>query len=105
MDQYQTAFSLMSREDVTKKLQEADRKKQVKMALQGIQTRWMCQNCTFVNDMNDLSCAVCELGWTGQRECPRDKWACQYCSFFNQKSDFYCEVCNRAKPDLTNLRL
>lgn len=63
----------------------------------------------FVIFKKDTTCAMCESGWTGRRECPRDKWVCSPekggCTYFNSKSQFYCEVCNRARPDLAGHRL
>jgi len=35
---------------------------------------WQCQNCTFMNSALSATCAVCDFGWTGQRECPADKY-------------------------------
>lgn len=68
---------------------------------------WLCQNCTFVNSALSSTCAVCDFGWTGQRECPPDKWCCTPstggCTFFNSKTLFYCDVCSRARPDLASL--
>jgi hypothetical protein len=70
---------------------------------------WQCSNCTFINAMANNTCSMCELGWTGKRECPRDKWVCAPehggCTFFNAKTLFYCEVCNRSRPDLASVRL
>ena len=69
---------------------------------------WQCMACSFVNSAKDRTCAICELGWTGKRECPPDKWECLAehggCTFFNSKKSFYCEVCNRARPDLSSAR-
>merc|ERR1719313_2378705 len=68
---------------------------------------WQCQNCTFFNSALSSTCAVCDYGWTGQRECPPDKWCCTPatggCTFFNPKTLFYCDVCSRARPDLATL--
>lgn len=101
---YQKVFNLPPIEEVTKKIEEAKAKKTIKQVLADSATRWICNNCTFVNSANDTTCAICELGWTGRRECPKDKWVCAGekggCTFFNPKSQFYCEVCNRARPDL-----
>ena len=51
---------------------------------------WQCSNCTFVNSALVSTCAMCDYGWTGQRECPPDKWVCDPqsggCSFFNPKT-------------------
>ena len=67
-----------------------------------------CQNCTFINDIRQTTCQMCELGWSGRRECPQGKWMCAVedggCSFFNPTSQFYCEMCNRARPDLSSVR-
>eukprot|EP01098_Paradermamoeba_levis_P009293 TRINITY_DN385_c0_g1_i11.p1 TRINITY_DN385_c0_g1~~TRINITY_DN385_c0_g1_i11.p1 ORF type:complete len:781 (-),score=237.18 TRINITY_DN385_c0_g1_i11:81-2390(-) len=69
---------------------------------------WQCNNCSYINSVHNRTCLVCELGWTGRRECPPDKWVCAAedggCTFFNPKGMFYCEVCNKARPDLTTLR-
>ena len=69
---------------------------------------WMCNNCTFINSINNNTCVVCELGWTGRREVPPDKWMCAGenggCTFFNAKTLFYCEICSRARPDLASVR-
>ena len=58
---------------------------------------WACRNCTFINAPLVTTCEICDFGWTGARECPRDKWACTPetggCTFFNSKTLFYCEVC------------
>lgn len=68
---------------------------------------WQCQNCTFINSAMCATCAVCDYGWTGQRECPPDKWCCTAstggCTFFNPKTFYYCDVCGRARPDLSSL--
>jgi hypothetical protein len=70
---------------------------------------WQCSNCTFLNSTEDSTCAMCEFGWTGRREVPRDKWMCSGeqggCTFFNPKTMFYCEMCNRARPDVASLKL
>ena len=34
------------------------------------------RNCSFMNSALSSTCAVCDYGWTGQRECPSDKWCC-----------------------------
>eukprot|EP00049_Salpingoeca_infusionum_P014496 m.271712 g.271712 ORF g.271712 m.271712 type:complete len:4223 (+) comp15683_c19_seq1:207-12875(+) len=65
---------------------------------------WQCQNCTFVNPVANKTCAMCELGWTGQRECPADKWTCPGCTFFNPKNLFYCDVCGVVREDLASVR-
>ncbi|EDQ90981.1 uncharacterized protein MONBRDRAFT_31645 [Monosiga brevicollis MX1] len=65
---------------------------------------WLCQNCTFVNPMTERSCAMCELGWTGERTCPSNKWTCLTCTFFNPNSLFYCDVCGKVRPDLASVR-
>ena len=58
---------------------------------------WACKNCTFINAPVATTCAVCDFGWAGTRECPNNKWVCSPetggCSFFNPKTLFYCEVC------------
>merc|ERR1712084_137710 len=68
---------------------------------------WQCQNCTFFNSALNTTCAVCDYGWTGQRECPPDKWCCNGpnggCTLFNSKTLFYCDVCSRARPDLQSM--
>jgi len=68
---------------------------------------WQCQNCTFMNSALSSTCAVCDFGWTGQRECPPDKWCCAAgaggCTFFNPKGLYYCSVCGRARPDLQSM--
>jgi len=70
--------------------------------------KWQCQNCTFINDIRQTTCTMCELGWSGRRECPKGKWMCGVesggCSFFNPNSQFYCEMCNRARQDLASVR-
>lgn len=89
-----------------KRIDESKAKKMMKKMLSEGASRWVCGNCTFINSANDTTCAICELGWTGRRECPKDKWVCAGekggCTFFNPKSQFYCEVCNRARPDLAS---
>lgn len=65
---------------------------------------WQCQNCTFVNSIDDKTCSMCELGWTGQRECPTGKWMCASCTFFNPDSLFYCDVCGKVRPNLAFVR-
>lgn len=65
---------------------------------------WQCRNCTFINPLSDRTCAVCELGWTGERECPPGKWTCEGCTFFNSNSLFYCDVCGRVRSDLSSVR-
>lgn len=65
---------------------------------------WQCRNCTFINPLSDRTCAVCELGWTGERECPPGKWTCEGCTFFNPNSLFYCDVCGRVRSDLSSVR-
>ena len=30
--------------------------------------QWQCENCTFLNSMRDRTCAMCCLGWSGERE-------------------------------------
>ncbi|KAH3756032.1 nxn protein [Pelomyxa schiedti] len=71
--------------------------------------RWRCSNCTYMNSPLETTCCMCEVGWSGERECPRDKWMCPPerggCTFFNPVSQFYCEMCNRARPDLISHRL
>jgi len=68
---------------------------------------WQCRNCTFFNSALSSTCAVCDFGWTGQRECPPDKWCCTPstggCTFFNPKTLYYCDVCARARPDLASM--
>jgi hypothetical protein len=80
--------------------EEAERQEKAKQV-------WMCQNCTFMNSALSTTCAVCDYGWTGQRECPHDKWCCTPmtggCTFFNSKTFYYCEVCGRARPDLASM--
>jgi hypothetical protein len=66
---------------------------------------WLCQNCTFVNPMSERSCAICEMGWTGERTCPSNKWVCTTCTFFNPDALFYCEVCGKVRSDLASVRL
>ena len=70
--------------------------------------KWQCQNCTFINDIRQPTCTMCELGWSGRRECPAGKWMCAIenggCSFFNPNGLFYCEMCNRSRPDLSSVR-
>ncbi|KAG7392086.1 hypothetical protein PHYPSEUDO_002310 [Phytophthora pseudosyringae] len=72
------------------------------------QQGWRCGNCTFINQPDDVCCAICELDMDGQRGVPRGKWVCAGeqggCTFFNSMANFYCEVCNRARPDLTSMR-
>ncbi|KAG2527068.1 hypothetical protein JM18_003170 [Phytophthora kernoviae] len=72
------------------------------------QQGWRCGNCTFINQPDDVCCAICELDMDGQRGVPRGKWVCAGeqggCTFFNSMSNFYCEVCNRARPDLASTR-
>eukprot|EP00930_Biecheleria_cincta_P065013 TRINITY_DN50708_c0_g1_i1.p1 TRINITY_DN50708_c0_g1~~TRINITY_DN50708_c0_g1_i1.p1 ORF type:complete len:255 (+),score=50.42 TRINITY_DN50708_c0_g1_i1:48-767(+) len=91
---------LASSKEVKKAQQEAER-------LEKESRVWQCQNCTFFNSALSSTCAVCDFGWTGQRECPPDKWCCTPatggCTFFNPKTLFYCEVCSRARPDLASL--
>jgi len=69
---------------------------------------WQCSNCTFLNAVEDTTCIMCEHGWTGRREVPRDQWMCAGeqggCTFFNPKTMFYCEMCNRARPDVASLK-
>lgn len=73
-----------------------------------VNQKWQCQNCTFINDIRQLTCTMCELGWSGRRECPQGKWTCGVenggCSFFNPNGQFYCEMCNRSRPDLASVR-
>ncbi|KAE9011489.1 hypothetical protein PF007_g10769 [Phytophthora fragariae] len=70
------------------------------------QQGWRCGNCTFINQPDDVCCAICELDMDGQRGVPRGKWVCAGeqggCTFFNSMTNFYCEVCNRARPDLAS---
>jgi hypothetical protein len=66
-------FELPSQEEVKEILRLAEERKQVKKAVQQAAARWRCNNCTFINSVNDTTCAMCELGWTGKRECPTDK--------------------------------
>ncbi|OWZ23137.1 hypothetical protein PHMEG_0002034 [Phytophthora megakarya] len=72
------------------------------------QQGWRCGNCTFINQPDDVCCAICELDMDGQRGVPRGKWVCAGeqggCTFFNSMTNFYCEVCNRARPDLASTR-
>lgn len=72
------------------------------------QQGWRCSNCTFINQPDDVCCAICELDMDGQRGVPRGKWVCAGeqggCTFFNPMTNFYCEVCNRARPDLASTR-
>lgn len=65
---------------------------------------WQCRNCTFINPLSERTCAVCELGWTGERECPPGKWTCEGCTFFNPNALFYCDVCGRVRSDLSSVR-
>lgn len=75
--------------------------------LEKAQRVWNCRNCSFMNSALSSTCAVCDYGWTGQRECPSDKWCCTAstggCTFFNPKMLFYCEVCGRVRPDLASM--
>eukprot|EP00043_Microstomoeca_roanoka_P005858 m.58502 g.58502 ORF g.58502 m.58502 type:complete len:4257 (-) comp13155_c0_seq1:39-12809(-) len=71
---------------------------------EGEETAWQCQNCTFVNSLDDKTCAMCELGWTGQRECPTGKWTCDGCTFFNPDALFYCDMCGKVRPNLEFVR-
>jgi hypothetical protein len=88
-------------------LKEAKRAQEEAERLEKASRVWQCQNCTFINSALSSTCAVCDFGWTGQRECPPDKWCCTPstggCTFFNPKTLFYCDVCARARPDLTSL--
>lgn len=74
------------------------------------ETLWQCENCTFLNSMRDRSCAMCSLGWSGEREVPAGKWMCTGpgneggCTLFNPNSMFYCEACGRCRPDLSSVR-
>ena len=68
------------------------------------ETAWQCQNCTFVNSIDDKTCAMCELGWTGQRECPTGKWVCDGCTFFNPNALFFCDICGKSRPNLMHVR-
>lgn len=69
---------------------------------------WTCSNCTFVNSVYENTCAMCDMGWSGKREVPKDKWMCAGemggCTFFNPDSQFYCEICNRSRPDMASVR-
>ena len=69
----------------------------------GQKQKWQCLNCTFINDIKDKSCIMCDFGWTGQKECPPGKWKCSECTYFNPKSLFYCSVCDTARPDLATV--
>ncbi|KUF93228.1 Peptide-N4-(N-acetyl-beta-glucosaminyl)asparagine amidase A [Phytophthora nicotianae] len=86
------------------KHQDQDAQQQQQQQQQG----WRCGNCTFINQPDDVSCAICELDMDGQRGVPRGKWVCAGeqggCTFFNSMANFYCEVCNRARPDLASTR-
>ncbi|CAJ1461133.1 unnamed protein product, partial [Effrenium voratum] len=88
-------------------LQAAKRAQADAEQLERAQRVWSCQNCSFMNSALSSTCAICDFGWTGQRECPSDKWACTAstggCTFFNPKSLFYCEVCGRGRPDLASM--
>jgi hypothetical protein len=108
--QLQNVLALATPDTVSAQLRELELKRQVRQALKGATVgRWQCRNCSYINVPTDTTCAICEYGWTGQRECPRDKWVCASekggCTFFNPKSNFYCEMCNRSRPDLANIRL
>lgn len=87
-------------------LKEAKKAQEEAERLEKANRVWQCQNCTFINSALSSTCAVCDFGWTGQRECPPDKWCCTPstggCTFFNAKSLFYCDVCGRACPDLAS---
>ncbi|CAJ1327072.1 unnamed protein product [Effrenium voratum] len=57
-------------------LQAAKRAQADAEQLERAQRVWSCQNCSFMNSALSSTCAICDFGWTGQRECPSDKWAC-----------------------------
>jgi len=88
-------------------VKEAKKAQQEAEQLEKASRVWQCQNCTFFNSALSSTCAVCDFGWTGQRECPPDKWCCTPstggCTFFNPKTLFYCDVCARARPDLASM--
>jgi hypothetical protein len=103
-------FNLPDPAEVAEKLRSAELKRQLQSALKSkVSVRWRCNNCSYWNEPTDLTCAMCELDWTGRRSCPPDKWECLAanggCTFFNSKNDFYCSVCNRSRTDVSSLRM
>merc|ERR1711959_515588 len=97
------AFQIQSALQALKELaglKEAKKAQKEAERLEKASRVWQCQNCTFINSALSSTCAVCDFGWTGQRECPQDKWCCTPatggCTFFNPKTLFYCDVCSRA---------
>lgn len=98
-------------DDVTKMLHASAARHRAKQLIeqQRKEGKWTCPTCTFTNSMTEIVCDACGCGWSGSRECPKDKWTCavEYggCSFFNPKTSFYCEMCNKARPDLRRVRL
>lgn len=69
---------------------------------------WKCSNCTYVNARSELSCGMCQLGPSGERQVPRHHWVCAGeeggCTYFNANANFYCQVCHRARPNLKSTR-
>eukprot|EP00048_Salpingoeca_helianthica_P023358 m.23852 g.23852 ORF g.23852 m.23852 type:complete len:4219 (+) comp8583_c1_seq1:2019-14675(+) len=74
------------------------------------QAMWQCQACTFINMPHDRACAICGLGWSGEREVPPGQWMCTGpggeggCTLFNPNNLFYCDACGRCRSDLSAVR-
>ena len=69
---------------------------------------WLCLGCTFANSIANETCVMCNLGWDGRRQVPRDQWECSQmeggCTKYNSNDKFYCEVCGKARPTLKSVR-
>ena len=69
---------------------------------------WLCLGCTFANSIANETCVMCNLGWDGRRQVPRDQWECSQmeggCTKYNSNDKFYCEVCGKARPSLKSVR-
>merc|ERR1711998_793182 len=62
----------------------------------------------FANSIANETCVMCNLGWDGRRQVPRDQWECSQmeggCTKYNSNDKFYCEVCGKARPSLKSVR-
>jgi hypothetical protein len=108
VDEHEFATAFGVPDEILAREAERAARLEASKTLTAMEQRWKCANCTYLNAMQDHTCAMCEMGWTGEREVPTGKWVCSPeqggCSFFNPLASFYCTMCDRCRPDLASVR-